>query len=229
MTQIVPGLPLPVPAGAATTPSKAPAFGGDAWMKELERARWEAQPRQRAGEAGVPGPGTGEQAQRGSEPPRAAAEPRELQAARARAAEARPTQAGAAAPAAELPVSTAAFLARAGSGQPQGAAWTHTLAATERIRQQVLRAVKAHERSGPGEPWSERNVHVHAEGDGFAVWIRDAGITPERVRELLDTIERLGAEASGRRPIRLTVNGQPFAAGPDSNTTPQAAGERLGN
>lgn len=227
MTQIVAGLPMPIAADAMATPAKAPAFGGDAWMKELERARWEAQPRQRPGEAGVSGQSVDQQAQPDPEPQRPPAHAREVQAARPRMNDARPAQA-AGLPPAELPVSTAAFLARAG-GQPQGAAWSHILAATERIRQEVLRAVKAIERAGPGEPWSERNVHVHAEGDGFAVWIRDAGITPERVRELLDTIERLSADGSGRRAIRLTVNGQPFAASPDSSTTPQAAGERLGN
>lgn len=227
MTQIVPGLPLPAP-GTAAPAAKAPALGGGAWMKEFERARWEAQPRQRPGEGGVPGQDPEQQAQRDFEPQRAPAAARDAQAAPTRSNGARATQA-AGAPAADLPVSTAAFLARAGAGQPQGAAWTSTLAAAERIRQEVLRAMTARGRSGPGEPWSARNVHVHAEGGGFAVWIRDAGITPQGVRDLLDTIERLGADGGSRRAIRLTVNGQPFAAGPDSSKQAQAAGERLGN
>jgi hypothetical protein len=226
MTQIVPGLPLP-PAGSTAATLRAPALSGGAWMKELERARWEAQPRLRPGEGGAAGENA-EQHARGFEPLPASAAARDAQAPQSRANEARPAQAVGPA-AADLPVSTAAFLARTGTGKPPGAAWNHTLAATERIRQEVLRAVKAHERSGPGEPWSARNVHVQTAGESWAIWIRDAGITPERVREMLDAIERLAGDGGSRRAIRLTVNGQPFAAGPDSSKEPQAAGERLGN
>lgn len=223
MTQIISGLPLATPSHAA--PTVKPSAGPDqAWLQQLERARWEARPRYRAGEGGT-----------GSQPEQRPQDPIETVAAAVRAREStagrlRTAQASAAAPArssaGELPVSTQALVAHATQGRPPAAAWVPTLAASERLQQELLRVLKAATRARTGEPWSERNVHVQPEGEGFAVWIRDAALTPESMHQIMDAIERLVSETGGRRAIRFTVNGQPVAAVP---ITASQAGERLGN
>lgn len=223
MTQIVSGLPVSAEPGGSAA-AKAPALNGDAWLKELERARWEARPRYRAGDGAAAAPGAQQHASPESGSPAGRAAAREGEAAPARPnANARDVQAPPAMQT-QATVDTAAFVARATG--PLLAAWTPSVVAPERMQQELLRALRSQARTRSGEPWSERNVHVQPEGEAWAVWIRDADITPERVADMLDALTRLAGETGQRRRIRLTVNGQPFVAA--SNHTP-LAGDRLGN
>jgi len=228
MTQIVPA--LTVFGGAALTAmDSAPAARPEAWLKEFERARWQAQPRYKSGEGGAGQAGTGQgdtQSALQGDPAVTLAE-REPMAEWAGIAHA---QAGSPGVGPAWPASTAAFLARASAPSlPPG--WSPLLPGSDPIQHELLRLLRASTkaRAAGGEPWSARNVHVQDEGEAWGVWIRDADITPQRVQDLLQTIEHLAAQGGQRKPLRLTVNGQPFAPAAHPLSEPHPAGERRGN
>ncbi len=227
MTQIVPGLNVPAGAALPTTAS-APAARPEAWLKEFERARWEAQPRYRSGEGGAGQARTGEGTP-SALPGELAVTHAEREAMVEYAAGSANAQAASPGKGPAWAASTAAFIARA-PATSLSPGWSPLLSRSEPIEYELLRLLRAatKAKSAGGEPWSARNLHVQDEGDAWAVWIRDADITAQRVQDLLQTIEHLAAQGGQRKRLRLTVNGQPFAPGahPFPETHP---GERRGN
>jgi hypothetical protein len=226
MTQIVTGFTDPAVAGSAPQAQGAVARP-EAWLKELERARWEAQPRYRPGQDADAAALHGEAGGDGAAQENALrTQPQESGAPRAAATV--PSRPGdAAIP--ELPVSTASFIARA-AVTPSLFAATPLTPTTEQFRETVLHVLRtqARARTRADAPWSARNVHVQPEAGGWSVWIRDAALTPQQLGPLLQALAQVAADAGDGAPLRLTLNGQPVpGARPD--IPPQPAGERHGN
>jgi hypothetical protein len=208
----MPWLPQNAPASAPTGPAVQP----QAWLRELEHARWQAQPRQQPASAGqtdgqpsaelpadaehVPGrtpsaPQPLQEARRGvpAETRSAASVPREGP------ARSLPT---AAAPAASqplaLPLAAQAFVAGELHRRRQG---SNSRSFFEPAQPQA------------DEAWARRSIHVHLGAEELSVWIRDNGLDPEAALALLDHLVVLhGPHPRTYRQVRLTVNGQPVDA-----------------
>lgn len=200
------------PAAAPTGPAVQPQV----WLRELEHARWQAQPRHQPANAGqadgqpsaepavhaAPAPG------RAQGTPEPLHEPRRGVPAETRSADsvfregpARPLS-PAAAPAAfqplALPLAAQAFVAGELHRRRQGA---NSRSLPEPAQPQA------------DEAWARRSVHVHLGAEELSVWVRDSGLDAEAALALLDHLAVLhGADPRAYRKLRLTVNGQPIGA-----------------
>lgn len=211
MTQILPGGVVPLAVAAGAPRPAAPA--SQAWLLQLERARWQDQPRY-GPLAGLPDEGIapeGDQAGGGMPTPASHASVDVSE----DATGSRTMEAAGGAAITPSEVDLLAMAPTRGSRTPAAAGWAATqavLAQRDRLQAQAVRAALGAQRGGPGEPladWAERHVHVQVAADHWAVWIRDAAVTQERVQDVLRTLEQLAGEGELRRPVRLTVNGQP--------------------
>jgi hypothetical protein len=228
MTRVVPGM---VPATHSPPTVRTQVADGAAWLKELERARWEAQPRYRPGEAGQRGQAQQPQVLAGTSAGAGVAMAGITPERWSRQGRAIPvTEAAAQLPPSErLPAGTGSPVLRACDAFIPGLAGERLLPIVERIRQELLRTARKPSPGLPEHTWSQRHVHVQADGDGCAVWIRDAEISPDQLRAVLQAVARVAADSGAGRAVRLTVNGRPVVdATPPCNPL-ASEGERNGN
>ncbi len=200
------------PAAAPTGPAVQP----QAWLRELEHARWQAQPRHQPANAGLAdGQPSAEPAAHAEHAPgQTPGAPQPLQEARrgapaetrgaaslAREDAARPLPT-AAAPAASrpvaLPIAAQAFVAGELHRRRQGSS---------------SRSLFEPAQPQADEAWARRSVHVHLGAEELSVWVRDSGLDAEAALALLDHLALLhGPDPRTYRQVRLTVNGQPVGA-----------------
>jgi hypothetical protein len=185
----------------------------DAWLREFERARWQAQPHYERGAAPA---ATDDQA--GADQPAGA-----LPAAPSRHAS---TDAAAGTPeAAERPAATPFTqdmpreqgAAVHGPGAPAAALAAAPAPTTPVIADaEANEAPAPHTRAAPGDAqWSARTVHVHAGEQCTSVWIRDARLSPQDAVRLLERLRPLAGPAlDPGADVRLTVNGRPVDRNP---------------
>lgn len=66
-----------------------------------------------------------------------------------------------------------------------------------------------------GTRWSSRSIHTHVGEQATAVWIRDAGLSPQQAVRLLERLRPLlsGDRATSAGVIQLTVNGRAVLPG----------------
>ncbi|HWH82090.1 MAG TPA: hypothetical protein VNU71_07615 [Burkholderiaceae bacterium] len=186
-----------------------------AWLLQLERARWQAQPRyQNAGNAdlGTPGPADHE----------GAAHQEHLagtNAAPAAGTEASPAPAVPQVASAEAPHWPTAALLASRVADPANS-FSHTVLP---IRPGAV-APSPDADAAPGvtpalpeapaadaalPEWQQRSVHVFVGEEATTVWVRDARLQPDGVARLLKSLRSLvDRGADSHAPVRLTVNGQ---------------------
>lgn len=182
----------------------------DAWLLELERARWQAQPRY---------DGAQEDASRApltelpDEPAHTVDTPQQNDRDAASSVDAAqdfaPHHAAGSMPASpKSGVSLrAAPDAASFAGMPQATALSTRRAAA--FAAATPAATQPH--SDPAStPWSSRSIHVHVGEQATNVWIRDARLQPHEALRLLEQLRPLvGYDLQAYAPVRLTVNGQP--------------------
>jgi hypothetical protein len=193
----------------------------DAWLREFERARWQAQPHYERGAApAATDDQAGAEQQAGALPAApsrhastdvAAGTPEaaERQAATPFTQEV-PREQGAAAHGPSTPA--AALAAAPAPTRPViGDAITDAIADAE-----ANEAPAPHTRAAPGDvQWSARTVHVHAGEQCTSVWIRDARLSPQDAVRLLERLRPLAGPAlDPGADLRLTVNGRPVDRNP---------------
>lgn len=208
--------------GPAAAPSRTLASGpvaaerSQAWLIELERARWQAQPRYE--------PGAADADASSDAPARAGREPGG-NALRQRGVEGRleglsvGEDSSHAQPAcSQFPSDTPVAVGRALTIGEAALAPPAPLAVPlgdRRARADGAPAADEHAASRASAPpagtqWQTRSVHVQVGEQSTAVWVRDARLMPDDAVRLLEQLRPLIAKGQDAdAPIRLTVNGQP--------------------
>lgn len=206
-----PWLSQSAPAAAPTGPAVQP----QAWLRELDHARWQAQPRHQPANAGqADGQRSGQPAAHAEHALAQTLRPPQPQEARRGApAEARNAGSGSReSPARPLPAATAPA-----ASQPLAlplAAQAFVAGELHRRRPgSSLRSIPEPARPQADEAWARRSIHVHVGAEELSVWVRDSGLDAEAALALLDHLAVLhGADPRAYRQLRLTVNGQPVGA-----------------
>lgn len=199
---------------APTSAGTSPVLRCDAWLREYERARWQAQPRYQAAQPPSTGSEVPESAAAGEHVLASAsevvrvqhvcresrAEAPQRESAVHGAAQAKPLQQGSASSMVEpsLPMAVPApvtISTRSGRPEPQ--------------------AVRRHNAPQRGIEWQSRCVHVHVGEHSTSVWIRDAHLLPHEAVRLLDQLRPLRAALN--EIVRLTVNGHAVNTKEQSN------------
>jgi len=199
---------------AAAAPT-GPAVQPQAWLRELEHARWQAQPRhQPASARQTDGQPAAEPAAHAEHAPRQAQGAPQPQEAR-RGAQAE-TRSAASAPS-EGPARPLPTAAAPAASQPLAlplAAQAFVVGELHRRRHgSNSRFLPEPAQPRADEAWARRSVHVHLGAEELSVWVRDSGLDAEAALALLDHLAVLhGADSFAYRQLRLTVNGQPVGA-----------------
>jgi hypothetical protein len=211
-------------AGAAQAPRTAlTSQRAQSWLLELERARWEAQPRyDRPADSGLPqsdvGGQPGADALHAASPGPAAAEriasgvgPAVAPDATIRDARMQAHRSGAQAPARDAPGATMATPAAAAIA-PRAAALGAAAQPANDCAMPPGGTPAASDSTAAASPhrameWPARSVHAHAGEHSVSVWIRDAGMSPQQALRLLERLRPLLA-GTAATPLQLTLNGR---------------------
>lgn len=206
-----PWLSRSAPAAAPTGPAVQP----QAWLRELEHARWQAQPRHQSANAGQADgqPSAEPVAHAEHAPGQAQGAPQPQEARRGAPTETR----GAASVPREGPARPLPIAAAPAASQPLAlplAAQAFVAGELHRRRQgSNSRSLPEPAQPQADEAWARRSVHVHLGAEELSVWVRDSGLDAEAALALLDHLAVLhGADPRAYRQVRLTVNGQPVGA-----------------
>lgn len=199
--------------GTGAVPTASTTVRQEAWLLELERARWQAQPRYRQVEV-MPGEAGGNEA----EHLQAGTGRRTAAAQEALGSDSDPVAQRASAPAApDWPTSTllSGHLAMPSASAPsQRTPPAPTVSPCD--RDPVLADVQAPPaEDAPAtqrQAWQQRSVHVYVGEEATSVWVRDARLQPEGAGKLLQQLRFL--LDGDRSPVQLSVNGQPVDGAP---------------
>jgi len=201
----------PAAVAAAPASSAGPALQSHAWLREMEQARWQAQPRY----APASEQGDRPQPQDAEYQPGVRARPK------LEPATAPPVQRATA----QAPESAASRLATEHLATHCPAASRPSTSHPELLAQasQAFVYRDAERRRAPppvpavptrmaDKPWALRQVHVQPGEEALSVWVRDAQLDAPQARALAEQLALLSEHPSARRTVRLVVNGQPVDA-----------------
>lgn len=204
-----------VSQNAAALARPGPAVQPQAWMRELEHARWQAQPRLQPESPLRSGMQQGADAtpNTGQLPAQTQGTVGDLEQQASRSAQADTRGDGGLARTGAARSFSAGAVSLSGPQSLTLPLFAQAFVADElhrRRRDSNLRCVPERLQPQAHEAWARRSVHVHLEAEELSVWIRDTSLDAQAALAVLDSLAAVhGAQSHAYRQVRLTVNGRP--------------------